>query len=297
MSKLDDEVIDRLRTAEKPVFVDPELFAALTETKSRRERRRRLGVLASVIAVITVGAGAFALANQNGLTAPVATGASPSGFVSPGTAGASLPGVPFPACHVSSITYVAPDVGAVYLFAAGSENSCPDVAGGNAFVAVYEPGLITPRSKPQLVGPIDCATGCRIFGTPDIDLDGHPELAIVVVDGTGADSIELYRLRPDGHPPIVQIEAPSPNGPTPLSFDWGGVGVYRAGASCSRTEPNVLDVWTAEERGGDWHVVQRFLRLHGSRVAGSSTSRYTTGLPGSLPAGGGNDFCGASVTP
>jgi hypothetical protein len=306
MSKLDDEVAERLTRAQKPIFVDPELFAGLAKAKLRRERRKRVTALGSVVAIGALGVATFALANRSGSMSPVATGTTPRGFVSPGTAATSIPGIPFPACHVSTSTYFAPDVGAIYLFGRGSKDkACPaDLEAGNAYLAVYRPGLITPRSKPDIVGPLECATGCRIFGEPDIDGDGYPELAVVVVDGAGADSIELYRVRPTADPPITQIMVSSPNGPTPIAFDWGGVGNYRSGASCLTVGPSgtgrgdELDVWYANRRKGTWHLVQRFLQIGGDLFHLDHVERSSAdNVKGFLPDGGGTDFCGASVSP
>jgi hypothetical protein len=177
----------------------------------------------------------------------------------------------------------------VYLFARGPESGpCPDLAPGNAFLALY-PDFIQLSSKPTIYGPIECFNACRVFGTPDINLQG-PELAVVVMEHEGVDSIELYHVDAHSDPPFTLINVLDRGKRTPLRFDWGSLGDYRAGAVCSASSPRTLDVWHARLRNGKWQVIQEFIRLKGTTAVLSGTGKYVTGLAGNLPAGD-PDFC------
>jgi hypothetical protein len=297
MSRLEEEVTDLLANAQKPIFVNPDLFAALANAKVHRERRRRLGALASVIAIVTAGVTAFVLANRN-TSSPASRGPSSTAIPTQAAGGASIPGVPFPACHTTTLVYYSesPEYGPISMFARGTTKLCPDMAVGNAYLG-FNVGRTSPGPKPIVFGPIECFQGCRIFGAPDIDGDGKPELSVVVTDGEGFDRIELYRIRPKAATPFAAITTSLVGQETPVSFDWFDTGDSRAGATCSKTENDVLDIWSATKQGGDWHVVQEFLRIRGTRVVSHWTGRYTTGLAAGLPAGGGSEFCGAAVSP
>ncbi len=289
MSKLDEDLAGRLRALERPVFVDPDLFTRLVRKRSRRERAKRLGAVAFVVGLVAVGAGVFALANRssrNGIEA--ATSPTPS-FTTQAAVGASLPGVPFPACHATTMPPYSGLAGTVYLFARGPESGpCPDVASGNAFLALY-PDAFRLSSKPTIFGPIECFNSCRVFGSPDLNLKG-PELAVVIKEREGVDSIELYHVSPHSDPPFELITVVNGGKRKPLRFDWGGIGDYRAGAVCSRSMPRTFDTWHARLHDGKWQVVQHFMRLKGTTAVPSGTGKYATSLAGDLPSGG-LDFC------
>jgi hypothetical protein len=255
MSKLDEEVIERLARAQKPIFVDAELFTTLAKTKLRREGRKRLSTLGSVLAIVALGAGAFALANRN-TSSPASRGTSSSASPTQAAGGASIPGVPFPACHTTTLVYYSerPEYGPISMFARGTPKSCPDIAAGNAYLG-FNVGRTSPGPKPIVFGPIECFQGCRIFGAPDIDGDGKPELSVVVTDGEGFDRIELYRIRPEAARPFAAITTSLVGQETPVSFDWFDTGDSRAGATCAKNENDVLDIWYATKQEGDWHVV------------------------------------------
>jgi hypothetical protein len=223
---------------------------------------------------------------------------------------ATIPGVPFPACHATSLNYYSErsEYGSIYLFGRGKAGAaCPELDSRNTYLGLNV-GNLGPGPKPQIFGPIDCFTGCRIFGAPDINGDGKPELAIVVVDGAGADEIELYKIQPHSDPPFVQVMTIEAGKSVPFSFDWGGRDGYRSGATCPTTSeptnqhPNPprsgnLLVWSARRRGGVWHVVERDLPLNGATVTQRAGARYTAPSEEFFPHGGGTNFCGASVTP
>jgi hypothetical protein len=293
MSKLDEELEGRFRGLERPVFVDPDLFTRLVQRRFRRERAKRVGALAVVVALVAVGAGGFALlsGSDRGGAEPATSG--PPSFTSQPAVAASLPGVPFPACHVSSVHNfmgTSPYGGIVYMFSRGtSTGACPDVDAGNAYIALDRRGQGNANDT-QVFGPIDCFKGCRVFGTPDLDGDAKAELAVVVVDGNGADSIELYRMDPNSDPPFQQINTIVSHKPMPVFFDWGGGGDYRAGAVCSQSSPRTFDVWHARLRDGKWQVVQQFMRLRGTTLIPTGTGKYATSLAGNLPSGG-SYFC------
>ena len=306
MSKLDEELTERFGKAERPLPVDPQLFAGLLKKRARRERMNRASTVGLVLVIGLAGAMAYALAERGGSVQPGSTATVSPAFPSQAAVAATIPGVPFPACHPTSLTYLSPysAAGSIYLFGRGTaEGPCPELNGRNAYLGLNV-GNLGPEPKPQIFGPIDCFTGCRIFGAPDIDGDGRPELAVVVVDGTGADSIELYRIEPHADPPFTQITYLANGKRTPLSFDWGDAGTYRSGAYCFTSGPagsgprDELVTWYADRSPGAWHLVQRFMRIDGATVQLDHVERSSAvGAAGLLPDGGGTDFCGAPVTP
>jgi hypothetical protein len=304
MSKLDDELTGRFGKAERPLPVDPQLFAGLLKRRIRRERMKRANTVGLVLVIGLAGAMAYALAERGATVQPGSTATTSPALPSQAAVAATIPGVPFPACHATSLNYYSErsEYGSIYLFGRGKAGAaCPELDSRNAYLG-FNVGRIGPGPKPIVFGPIDCAQGCRIFGAPDIQGEGRPVLAVVVVDGTGADSIELYRIDPKADPPFTQIDAVVDRKRLPLSFDWGGVGRYRSGANCYTSGPagtgDELVVWYANERGGVWHLVQRFLRIRGTLFRLDHVERSAgSGAKGFLPDGGGTDFCGASVSP
>jgi hypothetical protein len=298
MSKLDEELTGRFGKAERPLPVDPELFAGLLKKRVRRERMKRASTVGLVLAIGLAGATAYLFAERGTTVRPASTASSSAGA----TVGASIPGVPFPACHVTNATYFVGSLGhqdgfgAVYLFARGSPSApCPEVASGNAYFALYRGG-VQLKSEPTIFGPIDCTQGCRIFTTPDID--GRVALAVVVDHGIGADSMELYRIHPEADPPFTQMSVVGQGASSPLIFDWGGIGASRAGASCvtvrnpSNGIAHQLDIWHAVLRGGTWHLVERFMTIDGDQVHLDHVAR-SSAADGFLPDGGGSAFCGS----
>jgi len=292
MSKLDEELTERFGKAERPLPVDPQLFAGLLKKRARRERMNRASTVGLVLVIGLAGAMAYALAERGGSVQPGSTATVSPAFPSQAAVAATIPGVPFPACHPTSLTYFSPysAAGSIYLFGRGTaEGPCPELNGRNAYLGLNVSNL-GPEPKPQIFGPIDCFTGCRIFGAPDIDGDGRPELAVVV--------------EPHADPPFTQITYLANGKRTPLSFDWGDAGTYRSGAYCFTSGPagsgprDELVTWYADRSPGAWHLVQRFMRIDGATVQLDHVERSSAvGAAGLLPDGGGTDFCGAPVTP
>jgi hypothetical protein len=254
---------------------------------------KRVGAIAFVSALATVAAGVFVLANgpiQDG-TGPAKSG-SPSLSSHPAV-GASLPGVPFPACHATNMPAYSGVGGTVYLFARGPESGpCPDVASGNAFLALY-PDLLRLSSKPTIFGPIQCFNSCRVFGSPYFNLKG-PELAVVVMEHEGVDTLELYHVDARSETPFTLINVLERGKRTPLRFDWGIHGDYRAGVVCSQSRPRTVDVWQARLKEGKWQVVEQFMSLRGTTMIPSGTGKYATSLAGNLPSGD-PDFCDSTL--
>jgi hypothetical protein len=305
MSKLDEDLTERFVKAERQLPVDPQLFSGLLRKRVRRERMKRASTVGLVLVIALAGTMAYALAERGATLQPASTTISHA-VPSLAAVGASIPGVPFPACHATSVTYYSErsQYGSIYLFARGSMGAaCPELDSRNAYLGLNV-GNLGPGPKPQIFGPIDCFKGCRVFGAPEIEGYGHVALAIVVVDGTGADSIELYRIHPSADPPFTQMTTVIQGRRVPLVFDWGNTGNYRAGANCVTVgKPTTglgdeLDLWHAELRGDTWHLVQRFMALDGDQVHLDHVERSSAaGADGFLPDGGGTNFCGASVTP
>jgi hypothetical protein len=304
MSKLDEELTGRFGKAERPLPVDPQLFAGLLKRRVRRERMKRASTVGLVLVISIAGAMAYVIAERGAAVQPGSTATISPTLPSQAAVAATIPGVPFPACHPTSLTYFSEysAAGSIYLFGRGKAGAdCSELDSRNAYLGLNV-GNLGPGPKPQIFGPIDCFKGCRIFGAPDINGDGNVELAIVVVDGTGADSIELYRLQPAADPPFTQMTTVIRGRRMPLYFDWGSTPNYRAGANCVTARKqnsglqHELDIWYAGLRGGSWHLVERFMAIDGEQVHLDHTARSTVGADG-LPHGGGTDFCGASVTP
>ena len=305
MSKLDDDLTERFVKAERQLPVDPQLFSGILRKRVRRERMKRASTVGLVLVIALAGTMAYVIAERGASVRPASTATISSAVPSLATRGATIPGVPFPACHATSVTYFSEfsATGSVYLFGRGRAGTpCAELDSRNTYLGLNV-GNLGPGPEPQIFGPIDCFEGCRIFGAPDIDGDGHVELAIVV-GGSDADSIELYRLRPAADPPFSQMTTVIRGRRVPLAFDWGSAPNYRAGANCVTIwKPNSglgdeLDIWHAELRGTTWHLVQRFVSVDGEQVNLDHVERSSAvGLDGFLPDGGGTDFCGALVTP
>jgi hypothetical protein len=306
MSKLDDDLTERFVKAERPLLADPQLFSGLLRKRVRRERMKRASTVGFVLVIGVAGAMAYALAERGATVQPGSTATISPALPSQATVAATIPGVPFPACHATSLNYYSErsEYGSIYLFGRGTAGAaCPELESRNAYLGLNV-GNLGPGPKPQIFGPIDCFKGCRIFGAPDIDGDGRPELAVVVVDGTGADSIELYRIHPAADPPFTQVTEVNRESGTPLAFDWGSAPNYRAGANCVTVgKPTTglgdeLDIWHADLRGNTWHLVERFMAIDGDQVHLDHVERSSAvEADGFLPDGGGTNFCGASVTP
>ena len=305
MSKLDDDLTERFVKAERQLPVDPQLFSGLLRKRVRRERMKRGSTVGLVLVIALAGTMAYVIAERGASVRPASTATISSAVPSLATRGATIPGVPFPACHATSVTYFSEfaATGSVYLFGRGRAGTpCAELDSRNTYLGLNV-GNLGPGPEPQIFGPIDCFERCRIFGAPDIDGDGHVELAIVV-GGSDADSIELYRLQPAADPPFTQMTTVIRGRRVPLAFDWGSAPNYRAGANCVTIgKPNSglgdqLDIWHAELRGTTWHLVQRFVSVDGEQANLDHVERSSAvGLDGFLPDGGGTDFCGALVTP
>src|SRR5438552_15109317 len=237
MSKLDEELTGRFGKSERPLPIDPQLFAGLLKRRVRRERMKRASTVGLVLVIGVAGAVAYALAERGATVQPGSTATISPALSSEAAVAATIPGVPFPACHATSLNYYSErsEYGSIYLFGRGTAGAaCPELDSRNAYLGLNV-GNLGPGPKPQIFGPIDCFTGCRIFGAPDINGDGKPELAVVVVDGTGADEIELYKIEPHSDPPFAQVMTIEAGKKVPFSFDWGGRHGYRSGATCPTT--------------------------------------------------------------
>ena len=75
-----------------------------------------------------------------------------------------------------------------------------------------------------------------------------------MVNGSGADSVELYRVNQGRGLPFTRLIQIVSGKRVPVSFDWGGNGAYRAGATC-RFRSGLLDIWRAARKEGSWHLV------------------------------------------
>jgi hypothetical protein len=309
MPELDHALTTLISNAERPVFVDPDLLGALLKRQTRRQRARRATTTLIVVALVGLVAGGVAISNRSArnVTRPTATNSAVH-FPQP-VAAAPIPGVPFPACHVTSIDYIPEPLGDqrgfanIYLFGRGpASGPCPELDGENTYLGLNV-GQLGPGPEPSIFGPIECFQGCRIFGAADIDGDGHSELAVVVDDGDGVDRVELYRFNPHGKPPFKLITTTVAGSRVSVSFDWKGVGDHRAGATClpgsgraNGRPTGAIEIWTANLRGGRWHVLERIMHLEGSSLVPDRPPTYTATTIDRLPDGGGSELCGWPVS-
>src|SRR5436190_1681069 len=73
MSKLDDELTGRFGKAERPLPVDPKLFAGLLKRRVRRERMKRASTVGLVLVIGVAGAMAYAVAERGATVQPGST--------------------------------------------------------------------------------------------------------------------------------------------------------------------------------------------------------------------------------
>src|SRR5437016_911458 len=128
MSKLDEELTGRFGMAERPLPIDPQLFAGLLKRRVRRERMKRASTVGLVLVIGVAGAVAYALAERGATVQPGSTATTSPALPSEAAVPATIPGVPFPACHPTSLTYLFPYSagGSVYLFGRGAAGAaCP----------------------------------------------------------------------------------------------------------------------------------------------------------------------------
>src|SRR5439155_18639106 len=141
----------------------------------RHEWMKRASAVGLVLAIGLAGTITYLLAERGATVRPAATAPTPPAMPSQATVGATIPGVPFPACHATSLTYFSKysEAGSIYRFGRGKAGAaCPELDSQNAYLGLNV-GNLGPGPKPQIFGPIDCSKGCRIFGAPDINGDGH----------------------------------------------------------------------------------------------------------------------------
>jgi DNA-directed RNA polymerase specialized sigma24 family protein len=290
----DDALAERFEHATRHGAADPQLFEGLVASMTRRETTKRVRTV--VVAGVTIALAFAIIAVMNASPSERATPTPTTEPAIPADA-AALPGVPFPACHVSVTHSFASSgwFGVVYIFGKGSPAvPCLKLGSTPTYLALDTGGAGRP-SDTVVFGPIQCELACRAFATADIDGDGWAELGVVVADRTGADAIELYRVRPDALTPIRQMTTVVAGSSAPFSFEWGGAGPFRSGAICTGTTGTAtpdLDVWHAMRRDGVWHLRETFYAVHGvslSKVGGKRSSTNEAGLPESL------DFCGMPV--
>jgi DNA-directed RNA polymerase specialized sigma24 family protein len=292
----DDEALtERFNGAARHRQADPQLFERLVASMARRETTRRARTVVAVVLVVAAGAGIVALTERSPMDE---ASPSPTGGSRIPADAATLPGVPFPACHVSVTHSFASSgwFGVVYLFGKGSPSvHCLKLGSTPTYLAIDTSGVGRP-SQTVVFGPIHCELACRAFATADIDGDRWAELAVVAADRPDADTIELYRVRPDAPTPLRQMTTVVSGAPVRFSFAWGGAGPFHSGATCPDTgvpATTDLDVWHAMRRDGVWHLRETFYAVHGvsvTKVGGKrSLVAEETGLPES------RDFCGMPV--
>jgi DNA-directed RNA polymerase specialized sigma24 family protein len=290
----DEALIEQFARAARHREPDPRLFEELVTAMTRRQTTRRARTLALAVSVLALGGGLVALVDRSPHDQATGTPTSTNASGIPADA-AALPGVPFPACHVS-VTHSFSETGwsgVVYIFGKGSPSvPCLKLSAAQTYLAIDTRGAGRPKDV-VVFGPIHCELACRAFATGDIDGDGWAELAVVVADRPRADTIELYRVRPDALTPVRQITTVVRGTSLPFSFAWSGAGPLRSGAACSGARHADLDVWRAKRRDGVWHQRETFYELRGASIEKVGGALSTTPDGSALPETG--DFCGMPV--
>ncbi len=148
------------------------------------------------------------------------------------------------------------------------------------------------------VGPLQCDSRCRMFGTPDLDGDGRADIAIIQQDHP-VDFVTTYRLVGGALEPFVVADGA---GTHPLAIAWGHDASTSpptvSGAFCNPSEAGPeLVVWEADERGGGaYRERQRSYHFDGSQLIQPSTTPID--VPADEPSLPSMDaLCGAPVTP
>ena len=92
MSKLDDELTGRFGKAERPLPVDPQLFAGLLKRRVRRERLKRASTVGLVLVIGLAGAMAYVLTERGATVQPGSTATiSPTLPGGPANSASTLP--------------------------------------------------------------------------------------------------------------------------------------------------------------------------------------------------------------
>jgi Sigma-70, region 4/WD40-like Beta Propeller Repeat len=251
--------------------------------------------------------GVYYVASAGGLPTFVRPGSDPSwrptgatGLpTEPPVGGLRIPGLSFPACDVSSIhgRFLWHQSGEIaYLLVQAGAVPCTAGAPAHQFIALTVHGH-GPFPSTVLSGPIsDCQPACRVFAAPFLDNGPVAELAVMLTQRGGAVLIELFKADTDG-----VFNSVLERSGAPYLFNWGMRGIYRAGVSCSPPDSpqtlRQLDFWTAVNRSGAWHLNETFATLRGTTMIVTRRRESVLSSAAALPAGGGNDFCGAPVRP
>ncbi len=230
--------------------------------------------------------------------------ASPSPSPTPMNAEVDL-GLGFPVCNVRSIRADLDGNGTIDAASVATKMSdSPDCPAPGTSTEVLVVDLNGDGKADAVGGPLSCPTGCGPFATPDVNGDGHLEIAIVVDrpdDGTKRIQLWDVTTPPGGSLAVIPF-VDADGDPATFSWgtvnNWGGHGPEVFGASCtSRTSLPLLTEWQAIPTGpGSWHISE-----HGYHVVGTelrSAFEDTYDVPGeetAFPDGGGDTMCGAPV--
>ncbi len=149
-------------------------------------------------------------------------------------------------------------------------------------------------------GPLSCPSGCEPFAAPDLDADGHPDLALSVENlADGTRRIELFRVTIDAAGTATIIPFTDPVG-DPSTFIWGtdSTGLI-SGVSCtSRITPPLVIAWQATPTGtSSFSVAEHGYHVIDTTLRSAFNDTYT--VPGEetvFPDGGGATMCGAPAS-
>jgi hypothetical protein len=201
-------------------------------------------------------------------------------------------GLGFPVCNVSSVPGVfGPGIsGSAFVGTKGGETGCPRLGDGFQLIAVDVSGDGLADAS---YGPLECDDRCSAFAAPDIDGDGIDEVAVAVGSTGGSTLFEVFRVAGE----TIQRLGFDCSRCNEGTFAWGGPGGHVEGAYCL-PEGSMGDfvTWAAVQAddGIHYEVVEIFIDVKGAFLV--EIEQRDSSVPyerSALPAGGGDEFCGA----
>jgi hypothetical protein len=280
MPTFDEELKNRINEAAPRTTPNHDLFDGLALRKRHRAKARKVGTIATVVAVLIGTIAAFALVDR--------TSTTPRPIGEPSPSPAENLGLGYPICHVSTMPITTGlGTGTAAVFTKEPDDGCPE---GNAAVVGVGVDIDGDGSLDAVTAPLpDCFVNCDAFATPDINGDGMSEVA-VSTEGADGFGIELYvvGIAPPSVEP-VQLDG------RPFQFAWADVAAHASSASCATSDVGspVFIVYGIDKEGADAIVHEQTYEIQGATAVTQRTNRYRVDLDTApLP---GDDLCGAPI--